>query len=114
MHESGKTQHFDWLAEEHNPDAVILLSYVYNVSTPSDFESFTANMQIRILADTGPLRAVPSSLPLLSLSQDTMESFYNTPPVGKRGTSSYLTKAVMIQLLQGDVKPCKDEPCSVS
>uniref|UniRef100_A0A8D3ALS9 Phosphorylase b kinase regulatory subunit n=1 Tax=Scophthalmus maximus TaxID=52904 RepID=A0A8D3ALS9_SCOMX len=46
--------------------------------------------------------------------QDTMESFYNTPPVGKRGTSSYLTKAVMIQLLQGDVKPCKDEPCSVS
>ncbi|KAM7014746.1 phosphorylase b kinase regulatory subunit beta isoform 4-T4 [Tautogolabrus adspersus] len=46
--------------------------------------------------------------------QDDMESFYNTPPVGKRGTSSYLTKAVMIQLLQGDVKPCKDDPCSVS
>ncbi|XP_065809247.1 phosphorylase b kinase regulatory subunit beta isoform X4 [Labrus bergylta] len=46
--------------------------------------------------------------------QDDMESFYNTPPVGKRGTSSYLSKAVMIQLLQGDVKPCKDDPCSVS
>ncbi|KAM9366585.1 phosphorylase b kinase regulatory subunit beta isoform 2-T2 [Symphorus nematophorus] len=46
--------------------------------------------------------------------QDNMEAFYNTPPVGKRGTSSYLTKAVMIQLLQGDVKPCKDDPCSVS
>ncbi|XP_041650191.1 phosphorylase b kinase regulatory subunit beta isoform X3 [Cheilinus undulatus] len=46
--------------------------------------------------------------------QDDMEVFYNTPPVGKRGTSSYLTKAVMIQLLQGDVKPCKDDPCSVS
>ncbi|KAK2919704.1 phosphorylase b kinase regulatory subunit beta isoform X2 [Channa argus] len=46
--------------------------------------------------------------------QDDMESFYNTPPVGKRGTSSYLTKAVMIQLLQGDVKPSKDDPCSVS
>nr|XP_019935326.1 PREDICTED: phosphorylase b kinase regulatory subunit beta [Paralichthys olivaceus] len=46
--------------------------------------------------------------------QDGMEAFYNTPPVGKRGTSSYLTKAVMIQLLQGDVKPCKDDPCSVS
>uniref|UniRef100_A0A8C4F5M5 Phosphorylase b kinase regulatory subunit n=1 Tax=Dicentrarchus labrax TaxID=13489 RepID=A0A8C4F5M5_DICLA len=46
--------------------------------------------------------------------QDDMEAFYNTPPVGKRGTSSYLTKAVMIQLLQGDVKPCKDDPCSVS
>ncbi|XP_071345287.1 phosphorylase b kinase regulatory subunit beta isoform X2 [Trachinotus anak] len=46
--------------------------------------------------------------------QDDMEAFYNTPAVGKRGTSSYLSKAVMIQLLQGDVKPCKDDPCSVS
>ncbi|XP_054626081.1 phosphorylase b kinase regulatory subunit beta isoform X3 [Dunckerocampus dactyliophorus] len=45
---------------------------------------------------------------------DDMQAFYNTPPVGQRGTSSYLTKAVMIQLLQGDVKPCKDDPCSVS
>ncbi|KAM9861180.1 phosphorylase b kinase regulatory subunit beta [Aulostomus maculatus] len=46
--------------------------------------------------------------------QDDMQAFYNTPPMGQRGTSSYLTKAVMIQLLQGDVKPCKDDPCSVS
>uniref|UniRef100_A0A672ZRF6 Phosphorylase b kinase regulatory subunit n=1 Tax=Sphaeramia orbicularis TaxID=375764 RepID=A0A672ZRF6_9TELE len=46
--------------------------------------------------------------------QDNMEAFYNTPPVGQRGTSSYLTKAVMIQLLQGDVKPSKDDPCTVS
>uniref|UniRef100_A0A3B3Y5K7 Phosphorylase b kinase regulatory subunit n=1 Tax=Poecilia mexicana TaxID=48701 RepID=A0A3B3Y5K7_9TELE len=46
--------------------------------------------------------------------QDDMEVFYNTPPLGKRGTSSYLTKAVMIQLLQGDLKPCKDDPCAVS
>ncbi|KAM9494211.1 phosphorylase b kinase regulatory subunit beta isoform 1-T1 [Clarias gariepinus] len=47
-------------------------------------------------------------------SQKEMEAFYNTPPLGKKGTSSYLTKAVMILLLQGDVKPCKDDPCSVS
>uniref|UniRef100_A0A8C6M143 Phosphorylase b kinase regulatory subunit n=1 Tax=Nothobranchius furzeri TaxID=105023 RepID=A0A8C6M143_NOTFU len=46
--------------------------------------------------------------------QDDMEAFYKTPPLGKRGTSGYLTKAVMIQLLQGEVKPCKDDPCSVS
>lgn len=50
----------------------------------------------------------------LCFYQDDMEAFYNTPPMGKRGTSSYLTKAVMIQMLQGDVKPCKDDPCSVS
>ncbi|KAM6950078.1 phosphorylase b kinase regulatory subunit beta isoform 1-T1 [Lycodopsis pacificus] len=46
--------------------------------------------------------------------QNDMEAFYNTPAVGKRGTSSYLTKAVMILLLQGDFKACKDDPCSVS
>ncbi|KAI2662494.1 Phosphorylase b kinase regulatory subunit beta [Labeo rohita] len=49
-----------------------------------------------------------------SEKQDNMEAFYNTPALGKRSTSSYLTKAVMIQLLQGEVKPSKDDPCSVS
>uniref|UniRef100_A0A8B9HGQ5 Phosphorylase b kinase regulatory subunit n=1 Tax=Astyanax mexicanus TaxID=7994 RepID=A0A8B9HGQ5_ASTMX len=46
--------------------------------------------------------------------KEDMEAFYNTPALGKKGTSSYLTKAVMIQLLQGEVKPSKDDPCSVS
>ncbi|XP_076856536.1 phosphorylase b kinase regulatory subunit beta isoform X2 [Brachyhypopomus gauderio] len=46
--------------------------------------------------------------------QDDMEAFYNTPALGMKGTSSYLTKAVMIQLLQGEMKPSKDDPCSVS
>ncbi|TRY85264.1 hypothetical protein DNTS_033598, partial [Danionella cerebrum] len=46
--------------------------------------------------------------------QENMDAFYNTPALGKRSTSSYLTKAVMIQLLQGEVKPIKDDPCSVS
>ncbi|TNN68360.1 Phosphorylase b kinase regulatory subunit beta [Liparis tanakae] len=45
---------------------------------------------------------------------NAMEAFYNTPAVEKRSTSSYLTKAVMILLLRGDFKPCKDDPCSVS
>ncbi|RXN17358.1 phosphorylase b kinase regulatory subunit beta isoform X3 [Labeo rohita] len=49
-----------------------------------------------------------------SEKQDNMEAFYNTPALGKRSTSSYLTKGVMIQLLQGEVKPSKDDPCSVS
>ncbi|XP_039549380.1 phosphorylase b kinase regulatory subunit beta isoform X2 [Pimephales promelas] len=49
-----------------------------------------------------------------SEKKDSMEAFYNTPALGKQGTSSYLTKAVMIQLLQGEVKPSKDDPCSVS
>ncbi|KTG33515.1 hypothetical protein cypCar_00042856 [Cyprinus carpio] len=48
------------------------------------------------------------------LPQNNMETFYNTPALGKQNTSSYLSKAVMIQLLQGEVKPSKDDPCSVS
>ncbi|XP_029464331.1 phosphorylase b kinase regulatory subunit beta isoform X2 [Rhinatrema bivittatum] len=46
--------------------------------------------------------------------QDDMASFYKTPPLGKRGTCSYLTKAVMNFLLEGEVKPSNDDPCTVS
>ncbi|KAL7978926.1 hypothetical protein Chor_013415 [Crotalus horridus] len=46
--------------------------------------------------------------------QDDMTSFYNTPPLGKRGTCSYLTKAVMDLLLEGEVKPTAEDPCSIS
>uniref|UniRef100_A0A2K6MJU9 Phosphorylase b kinase regulatory subunit n=1 Tax=Rhinopithecus bieti TaxID=61621 RepID=A0A2K6MJU9_RHIBE len=46
--------------------------------------------------------------------QDDMTSFYNTPPLGKRGTCSYLTKAVMNLLLEGEVKPNNDDPCLIS
>ncbi|KAF3817861.1 hypothetical protein GH733_013148 [Mirounga leonina] len=45
--------------------------------------------------------------------QDDMTSFYNTPPLGKRGTCSYLTKVVMNLLLE-EVKPSNDDPCLVS
>ncbi|XP_045149554.1 phosphorylase b kinase regulatory subunit beta isoform X3 [Echinops telfairi] len=46
--------------------------------------------------------------------QDDMTSFYNTPPLGKRGSCSYLTKVVMNLLLEGEVKPSNDDPCLVS
>ncbi|XP_069463153.1 phosphorylase b kinase regulatory subunit beta isoform X1 [Ambystoma mexicanum] len=46
--------------------------------------------------------------------QGDMTSFYNTPPLGKRGTCSYLTKAAMNLLLEGEVKPSTDDPCTVS
>nr|XP_025708128.1 phosphorylase b kinase regulatory subunit beta isoform X5 [Callorhinus ursinus] len=46
--------------------------------------------------------------------QDDMTSFYNIPPLGKRGTCSYLTKVVMNLLLEGEVKPSNDDPCLVS
>ena len=46
--------------------------------------------------------------------QYDMTSFYNTPPLGKRGTCSYLTKVVMNLLLEGEVKPSNDDPCLVS
>lgn len=46
--------------------------------------------------------------------QDDMTSFYNTPPLGKRGTCSYLTKVVMNSLLEGEVKPSNEDSCLVS
>ncbi|KAM7058009.1 phosphorylase b kinase regulatory subunit beta isoform 6-T6 [Molossus nigricans] len=46
--------------------------------------------------------------------EDDMTSFYNTPPLGRRGTCSYLMKVVMDSLLAGEVKPSSDDPCLVS
>ncbi|XP_048461941.1 phosphorylase b kinase regulatory subunit beta [Rhincodon typus] len=42
-----------------------------------------------------------------------MTDFYNTPPTGKRGTASYLMKAVMNALLEGEVKSGPDDPCVI-
>ncbi|XP_048402628.1 phosphorylase b kinase regulatory subunit beta isoform X1 [Stegostoma tigrinum] len=42
-----------------------------------------------------------------------MTDFYNTPPTGKRGTASYLMKAVMNTLLEGEVKSGPDDPCVI-
>ncbi|XP_036296549.1 phosphorylase b kinase regulatory subunit beta isoform X2 [Pipistrellus kuhlii] len=47
-------------------------------------------------------------------NQDDMTAFYDTPPLGRRGTCSYLTKVVMNLLLAGEVKPGGDDPCLVS
>uniref|UniRef100_A0A672V6B8 Phosphorylase b kinase regulatory subunit n=1 Tax=Strigops habroptila TaxID=2489341 RepID=A0A672V6B8_STRHB len=46
--------------------------------------------------------------------QDDMTSFYNTHPIGKKGTCSYLSKAVITLLLEGEMKPSNDDPCTVS
>ncbi|XP_053304909.1 phosphorylase b kinase regulatory subunit beta isoform X4 [Spea bombifrons] len=43
-----------------------------------------------------------------------MAAFYNTPPLGKKGTCSYLTKSVMNMLLEAEVKPSTEDPCVVS
>ncbi|XP_069757774.1 phosphorylase b kinase regulatory subunit beta isoform X5 [Narcine bancroftii] len=44
---------------------------------------------------------------------NSMTEFYNTPPVGMRGTASYLMKAVMNTLLEGEVKSGPDNPCVI-
>ncbi|XP_042653524.1 phosphorylase b kinase regulatory subunit beta isoform X4 [Tyto alba] len=46
--------------------------------------------------------------------QDDMTLFYNTHPVGKKGTCSYLSKAVITLLLEGEMKPSNDDPCTIS
>ncbi|XP_062923000.1 phosphorylase b kinase regulatory subunit beta isoform X3 [Mobula hypostoma] len=42
-----------------------------------------------------------------------MTNFYNTPPLGIRGTASYLMKAVMNSLLEGEVRSGPDDPCVI-
>ncbi|XP_009883386.1 PREDICTED: phosphorylase b kinase regulatory subunit beta [Charadrius vociferus] len=46
--------------------------------------------------------------------QDDMTAFYNTHPMGKKGTCSYLSKAVIALLLEGEMKPSNDDPCTIS
>ncbi|XP_062442538.1 phosphorylase b kinase regulatory subunit beta isoform X4 [Rhea pennata] len=46
--------------------------------------------------------------------QDDMIAFYNTHPIGKKGTCSYLSKAVIALLLEGEMKPSHDDPCTIS
>ncbi|KFQ77001.1 Phosphorylase b kinase regulatory subunit beta [Phaethon lepturus] len=46
--------------------------------------------------------------------QNDMTAFYNTHPIGKKGTCSYLSKAVITLLLEGEVKASNDDPCTVS
>ncbi|XP_027758669.1 phosphorylase b kinase regulatory subunit beta isoform X3 [Empidonax traillii] len=47
-------------------------------------------------------------------SQNDMTAFYNTPPLGKKGTCSYLSKAVITLLLDGEVRASSDDPCTIS
>ncbi|KAM8985578.1 phosphorylase b kinase regulatory subunit beta isoform 1-T1 [Ara ararauna] len=53
-------------------------------------------------------------LPKGSEKQDDMTAFYNTHPTGKKGTCSYLSKAVITLLLEGEMKPSNDDPCTIS
>ncbi|OPJ74278.1 phosphorylase b kinase regulatory subunit beta isoform A [Patagioenas fasciata monilis] len=40
--------------------------------------------------------------------------FYNTPPLGRKGTCSYLSKAVISLLLEGELRPSGEDPCTIS
>ncbi|XP_053935079.1 phosphorylase b kinase regulatory subunit beta isoform X2 [Cuculus canorus] len=46
--------------------------------------------------------------------QGDMTAFYNTHPTGKKGTCSYLSKAVITLLLEGEMKASNDDPCTIS
>ncbi|KAM4767465.1 phosphorylase b kinase regulatory subunit beta isoform 4-T6 [Cyanocitta cristata] len=47
-------------------------------------------------------------------NQSDMTAFYNTHPLGKKGTCSYLSKAVITLLLEGEMKSTHDDPCTIS
>ncbi|XP_069649699.1 phosphorylase b kinase regulatory subunit beta isoform X6 [Haliaeetus albicilla] len=54
------------------------------------------------------------SSPKGAKKQDDMTAFYNTHPAGKKGTCSYLSKAVITLLLEGEMKLNNDDPCTIS
>ena len=45
---------------------------------------------------------------------DDMNAFYNTQPNVKHGTTSYLARAVIANLLDGDIHRVQTEMCSIS
>ncbi|KAM7040104.1 phosphorylase b kinase regulatory subunit beta isoform 1-T1 [Acridotheres tristis] len=47
-------------------------------------------------------------------NRSDMTAFYNTHPLGKKGTCSYLSKAVITLLLEGEMKSSNDDPCTIS
>ncbi|NXY83697.1 KPBB kinase, partial [Alcedo cyanopectus] len=51
---------------------------------------------------------------LQGTEKQDMRAFYNTHPIGKKGTCSYLSKAVITLLLEGEMKPSNDDPCTIS
>ena len=44
---------------------------------------------------------------------DDMNSFYNTPPNVRHGTSTYIAKAIVNHLLDGDVNMRSEGQCTV-
>jgi phosphorylase kinase alpha/beta subunit len=46
--------------------------------------------------------------------QDDMRIFFNTHPNIKHGTTSYITKAVLRTLLEGEIKFVNDEMCHIA
>ena len=46
--------------------------------------------------------------------QDDMKCFFNTQPNIKHGTTGYIVKAVVKNLLDGDIKVSTDDLCCIS
>lgn len=45
---------------------------------------------------------------------DDMNAFYATPPNAKRGTTTYIAKAVLDLLLEGEISGLSEDRCAVS
>ncbi|KTG04030.1 hypothetical protein cypCar_00004700 [Cyprinus carpio] len=101
-----------WQILERTPNGIMVGGkHLPQQPTLSDMTMYEMNFSL-LVEDTLKNIVLPEYRQIIV--EDNMEAFYNTPALGKRGTCSYLTKAVMIQLLQGEMHPSKDDPCSVS
>uniref|UniRef100_A0A8C2HA85 Phosphorylase b kinase regulatory subunit n=1 Tax=Cyprinus carpio TaxID=7962 RepID=A0A8C2HA85_CYPCA len=107
-----RTRNGIMLGGKHLPQLLMVVSYMLERNPELEFQE--AVDLHRLVKDAFAGFQKDHSRLDRSEKENNMEAFYNTPALGKRNTSSYLSKAVMIQLLQGEVKPSKDDPCSVS
>ncbi|KAJ6665975.1 hypothetical protein lerEdw1_000879 [Lerista edwardsae] len=109
-----------WQILERTPNGVIVAGkFLPQQPTLSDMTMYEMNFSLLVEdmlqnIDQPEYRQIIVETKLCLPLQDDMTSFYNTPPLGRRGTCSYLTKAVMNLLLEGDLKANADDPCYIS
>uniref|UniRef100_A0A8C5FGI6 Phosphorylase b kinase regulatory subunit n=1 Tax=Gadus morhua TaxID=8049 RepID=A0A8C5FGI6_GADMO len=101
-----------WQILERTPHGILVAgTHLPQQPTLSDMTMYEMNFSL-LVEDTLQRIVLPEYRQIIV--EDSMEAFYNSQPMGQRGTSSYLSKAVIVQLLQGELKPCREDPCSVS
>ncbi|XP_059848902.1 phosphorylase b kinase regulatory subunit beta isoform X1 [Hypanus sabinus] len=103
----------DIIQPEYRQIVVELLMVVSAVLERNPELEFTAEVNLDNLVKSAFDEFKDDKRRLENVEIKDMTNFYNTHPLGIRGTSSYLMKAVMNTLLEGEVRSGPDDPCVI-